>query len=472
MFAITTLTQENIFHPDMVGDVLEYGNEVITHYQTSKSKQLLSILEKYVRVATGKAPSTFEQEYVHLMDRLRYASIPGLYNLEELLTVFRSHFVAALSDMNMDVEEYLRMYLLSMQIAKRDAVKERIRQALFTNEEKLTTHFLYYPSRPEQPGTVGNWLKEYISVVGTGALNKVKETQFLTSGDNVKNCSEEERQRLIRLLHLYNRLRISSTTIEGMEEELAVVDPRDGVLKDLKELGRGRSVPILSSLASTTGSRRGIIARAPVVPPVVRPSPVVSSPTVSTPLPTPPRPSPSPKPAPKPPITNPPAGGVVTGQTTTVTLKIAPETDKKVLATKEELRKKGGDVLALFTALVLPPQGMNVASSEELIAGLLLLAENDTLEKAIVAPKLKEQFLGYLKSKNAPELIEGFTLTPTIPKFMSLFLQWVLQVKGKLPEHEAAQWGARMGNILKKRGSEKYARIAYFDAASNKFKWN
>ncbi len=55
---------------------------------------------------------------------------------------------------------------------------------------------------------------------------------------------------------------------------------------------------------------------------------------------------------------------------------------------------------------------------------------------------------------------------------MSIFLQWVLQEKGKLSKNDAAQNGARIAAMLKKRGNEKYSRIAYFDAATNTFRWS
>ena len=58
-----------------------------------------------------------------------------------------------------------------------------------------------------------------------------------------------------------------------------------------------------------------------------------------------------------------------------------------------------------------------------------------------------------------------------MPTFMTIFLQWVLQERGKLSENDAAQIGARIANMLKKRGNEKYSRIAYLDAKTQQFKW-
>ena len=135
------------------------------------------------------------------------------------------------------------------------------------------------------------------------------------------------------------------------------------------------------------------------------------------------------------------------------------------------MRAMGKEAVPLFFDLLSHPQGGAPAKAEELIAGLMILAQDNALERAITDAKICELFLAHLKSKNQPDLLEGFRLTPTMPKFMTMFLQWVLQEKGKLSENDAAQIGARIANMLKKRGNEKYSRIAYLDAKTQQFRW-
>lgn len=141
-------------------------------------------------------------------------------------------------------------------------------------------------------------------------------------------------------------------------------------------------------------------------------------------------------------------------------------------AARTRLRATGKEAVVLFFDLLSHPQGVAPATVEELTAGLMILVQDNALERAVTDVKIRELFVAYLKTKNAPDLLEGFRLTPTMPKFMSLFFQWTLQDKGKLSENDAAQIGARIASMLKKRGNEKYARIAYLDAASGTFKWN
>ncbi|MDO8581520.1 MAG: hypothetical protein Q7S16_01475 [bacterium] len=145
---------------------------------------------------------------------------------------------------------------------------------------------------------------------------------------------------------------------------------------------------------------------------------------------------------------------------------------KKIDAARARLRETGKEAVVLFFDLLSHPQGMTPATSEELAAGLMILAQDNAFERAITDAKIRELFLAYLKSKNQPDLLEGFRLTPTMPKFMTMFLQWVLQEKGKLSENDAAHIGARIATMLKKRGNEKYSRIAYLDAASGSFRWS
>ncbi len=156
---------------------------------------------------------------------------------------------------------------------------------------------------------------------------------------------------------------------------------------------------------------------------------------------------------------------------TIVTAGIDSGRDKKVEEMQKQLRAKNEDLLAQFFDLIISPQGV-AAGASALVAGLTVLAEDNMVEKAVMTPKIREAFEAYLKTKNAPDILAGFKLAPTMPRFMRLFFEWVLQERGGLSEHDAARIGVRIANILKKHGNEKYARIAYFDAVTNTFKWN
>ena len=114
----------------------------------------------------------------------------------------------------------------------------------------------------------------------------------------------------------------------------------------------------------------------------------------------------------------------------------------------------------------------DVSEIRQLKDELVLLTDDTKAKKQEnLDAKIRELFLAYLKSKNQPDLLEGFRLTPTMPKFMTMFLQWVLQERGKLSENDAAHIGARIATMLKKRGNEKYSRIAYLDAQTQQFRW-
>lgn len=84
----------------------------------------------------------------------------------------------------------------------------------------------------EKLPTVGNWVKDYNSVLGTGVIDKLKRTQYLTNGKNIKNLNEKEKKKIRILLDLYERLKLSSLTLEGLEEDIPVDEENmKGIIK-------------------------------------------------------------------------------------------------------------------------------------------------------------------------------------------------------------------------------------------------
>lgn len=104
----------------------------------------------------------------------------------------------------------------------RDALKRDINQVLIGNEEIITTAPFYHPVRSE-PATTKNWFAEYIEYIG-GLYTDGKRDQFFAENENFKRLIPAEQEKVKTVFDVYERLRRSSASKEGLDEELEIGD--------------------------------------------------------------------------------------------------------------------------------------------------------------------------------------------------------------------------------------------------------
>ena len=366
--------------------------------------------EKALRDVAAKYPN-YSSRLQELIDLTRFIRLSELTDTERRSLSEHSLLVALRSDFN--VVELIDLWLdFFSSLPSLPESFAGVLAGLRENDELIGDQPLQKEEARTVPPTVKNWLLEYQSFFPIDKpRGAVERASFIAQNKNARRLSESERVLLEKVFEIVDNLFFPELHITRQE-----VVAHDAIpLTPLTPPGRGRRE----------------LPSHPLAPPIARESVSLSVP--------------------------PPA-----------------ETDrvKKIDAARTRLRETGKEAVALFFDLLSHPQGVAPATAEDLIAGLMSLAQDNALERAITDEKIRELFTAYLKTKNAPDLLEGFRLTPTMPKFMSIFLQWALQEKGKLSENDAAQNGARIAAMLKKRGNEKYSRIAYMDAQTQQFKWS
>src|SRR3989338_1467476 len=143
---------------------------------------------------------------------------------------------------------------------------------------------------------------------------------------------------------------------------------------------------------------------------------------------------------------------------------------KEISREQAKLAKKiSGKVDQLPAIFYQAVQTKNVAVT---IAVLLLMAETDTLGNFLQTDEKLKQFLSLTWEKQyGKATAEAFKRNPNQPKFVRLFLQYVLQQRLGLDSSEAARLGLHIGNIFVKSGKKEYNRLAYFDVKSKQFRW-
>jgi hypothetical protein len=118
----------------------------------------------------------------------------------------------------------------------RDKFKEEVRQAILENKEIIISK--------TKAKTISDWLKDYNVKLGTGPVPNFKKIQYFTELDRIKELSETEKNRLKVLFDFYERLKASSLSPEGFEEDVPIeIDGglylfKQGVLEPLDDNAR------------------------------------------------------------------------------------------------------------------------------------------------------------------------------------------------------------------------------------------
>jgi len=311
------------------------------------------------------------------------------------------------------------------------------------------------------PGTVGNWLRDYLRNLGTGKIEKVKQAEYLTNSENTKNLTPQDRERITKLFDLYEFLKLSAVTPEGVVEDILFID-RDGKHKILEGIQIKELDSLINSYFGRITPRREVIEerekerrRAEILRQI--------------------------KAAPKPKREVPKLKEEI--------IKIYqgdPKEQEEILKEerilKEKIEKLEPEKREKELEKILE-SSLDQRNKIRTIALLQILAERQAFDKLLTESSLRfipgkrgalNQFLEFLKQKEEerPGLLEGFRLEPTAPHYLSLFLQFLLREKLGLDENDSGRVGMQLVNTFKKNGVEKYSQLVYFDVKEEKFKWN
>lgn len=183
----------------------------------------------------------FFAEYKKIIVKLRWVGLP-IMTEETVINMFKNHFVEIFTIPDFQVWEKLLPILQWIRpLENRDVLKKNIREALLMNKQKITGKKLII-GREEKEPTITNWFLDYNRAVGALKVNSLARTQYFINGANIKNLSQEEKTRVKTLFDLYEKLKTSSLTLEGYEEDIPVDDEgqegniRGGVFEPLPKL--------------------------------------------------------------------------------------------------------------------------------------------------------------------------------------------------------------------------------------------
>ncbi|MFA5318577.1 MAG: hypothetical protein WC323_03850 [Patescibacteria group bacterium] len=164
-----------------------------------------------------------------MITALKWVALPML-KPEKVLAMFKDNFGIMLKLEEYDLWEKVKAVLLGLPfIEDRDEFKGKLRNTLNSSQTHLTSDKIKGAIRP----TVENWIKDYVGVLGNEKADKQKQADYFSGGDAIKRLRLEEKKKVIDFFRFYEKLKLSSGTVEGTEETIPInTDDFSGIIKD------------------------------------------------------------------------------------------------------------------------------------------------------------------------------------------------------------------------------------------------
>lgn len=213
----------NINDTQLYKRVEKEANNVIKFNEFKEAFSLRERVEQFVKKkGYMRNNNDIYVKYEKIIIKLSWISLP-YFKKDEALRLFNDNFQETFEMEYFDIKEKIRHFLLGFILLEdRDKVKSSIRKIMDKNKAILTREQLSNKLSP----TVENWIKIFVSEMGTGIVDSIKLRQFLTSNKEIKKLSKEEKNKVLEFIKFYEKLKYSSTTVKGFEGSLPVNTPQ------------------------------------------------------------------------------------------------------------------------------------------------------------------------------------------------------------------------------------------------------
>lgn len=389
-------------------------------------------------VESSNLESTSKVAYARMQKLLKMNQILLLHTLpdDEFVSFFEDGIEVYFTDMidDFDLWQVIKGKLVTVyNLDDRDILKERVRKAMLNNKNQISKEKISRNGREYNP-TVRQWLLDYTSVVGLGLVDMVKVNEYFSANKNFQGLSEEEKGSVRSMITLYEFLKRSSYTPEGLEETAVMSDDdktyvmSDGRIEDLdpriKEMLKKLSQ---DDLSVGTGEEFEAPQGAAKVP-------------------------------------------TTEEQAIVEAYKGNPKIVKAISKEEQKIVSKfGSNNSRLRAEFFLAVQKKDVI---RVIALLRVMAQKKDLESFISEDKKLNRFLTQIWEKQyGDEFVKEFNKDPASPKFVKIFLRYVLEQRLGLNSNDAARIGLQIANIFVSQGKKSYNKMAYFDVKSKTFNW-
>lgn len=405
--------------------------EAIEYRQRKDALLLSQAIARRLPVAMHGDRDSY-QRLQHLKSQADFMALPLLDN-KEVVTLFRDHLDDVLST-DIDLWDQIRFKLITLIPDDRDAFKMELKAALEQCQRPVSVLPRVFADGRKEPGTMANWLKDFRSFMEGKMTDTLKSTEFFTKNATLRSLPENDQNKLKMLLTIYQWFHHSTFDIDGFEGSLTLVET-DGTTKILEN---GTFTTIRPAAKKSAGDgqdvKQTVQAAAPIGGiPVKDPMQMLRQ---------------------------------KYAKYRSSRQRVLDIEDNVLVATK-------GEPQAIYHELSVAVQK---GDKYKATACLKILARERALVDALREnPSWWESTAEYMTQKYtgrypAPEVklaVSNLKLDPTVPSAVSEFLQFVLKVRLKIGDTEAALIGVEIGQLL---GGE-YQSMAYGNAETGEFEW-
>ncbi len=217
-------------------------DDIQTAYDVLKKVQSAVEQDKFLDQLT-------KNNYHRIIWLLQGECLPFLSN-EDVLEFFRQGLSVVLENNDLDLLDKLEAKLLRILIhEERDSFKNSLKEILSNNP----SIFVESHSANSSLRTVADWIKDYISVVGVEVSDSFKRGQYISQRESLKKLDPSVKDRIRKLLVLFDYLGHSSLTPEGLEEKGSFIEDGRRLVLDkgqVREIQETDAGPIISKLLS------------------------------------------------------------------------------------------------------------------------------------------------------------------------------------------------------------------------------
>lgn len=357
--------------------------------------------------------------YQDLYERALWISLPHMRENDGYV-LFDKYLGTAFKVSELDLWNKTKQWLANFPLNRRDEIKKRVFDSLQRSSVVISSVALQEPGLEAQPGTVGNWIRQYQGIVGLNEVDTLAKTQYFFTNKAFAALPVAERESLKNLFVLVDHLKLSSKTPEGFEEDIVLEEGGKTVI-----ISEGKEVFLDPSIEKAMRDFRGATT------PEERQARLVAL------------------------------------------LRGSDEEVQKMKMFEEELAAQTGDnetkIRDVLFTLANPAMGKD-PEEERVVACVKHLARLGFLDNILRGDKrFFDILVQYYQKTGKLNEVDDLKVYPTSPKHLSAFLQVLLMQRMGMRSSEAARILVQIENVLKKNGKAQYMEMAFFDEEKEQF---
>jgi len=165
------------------------------------------------------------QEYARYYDyviKLKFLSLNYFEDVHDYYDLLKNYFSLAQEMKDFDLWEKINVQLVAMRnLDARDVFKSKLQDALEKSDNLLISR-QKYTGVTGLPNKISEWVKDFIANLGSDTFDTLKKMEYISNSKYIKVLSEDDKNKVVALLGIYEKLRISSRTPRGYENTVVI----------------------------------------------------------------------------------------------------------------------------------------------------------------------------------------------------------------------------------------------------------